>query len=255
MGIFMTNQNIINIADSIIKKSDYQNILLRLMGSVGVAYHCSSFLSFYRKTNRIINDIDFAGYFFQRECIYDILSQMGFNICSAIAALYSRKRLFMVHPDNGLHIDVYLNRLEYNHIIPWNKRLEVDYPTLPLAELLLSKLQIVQLNNRDVVDMLMLIREHPIGNIDKETINAQHIATLCAKDWGLWRTSTINIVKTIKQMQRYTWLTNQDRTIIQERINQLCKYISASSKSISWKMRNIPGTRIKWYRDVYEVSQ
>ncbi len=72
---------------------------------------------------------------------------------------------------------------------------EIDTPTLPLAELLLAKMQIVKINEKDLVDMIALLLEHPFGESDGEILNVARIAKLCAEDWGLWRTSTMNLEK------------------------------------------------------------
>jgi hypothetical protein len=67
--------------------------------------------------------------------------------------------------------------------------------------MLLEKMQIVQINEKDVIDTIMLLLEHPLGDIDKETINIKRVAELCAADWGLWRTLTMNLgkVRTLSQ--------------------------------------------------------
>ena len=74
-------------------------------------------------------------------------------------------------------------------------RLEIDTPTLPLAELLLAKMQIVKINEKDLVDMIALLLEHSFGESDGEILNVARISKLCAEDWGLWRTSTMNLEK------------------------------------------------------------
>ena len=94
-----------------------------------------------------------------------------------------------------IHLDVFYDRLEFCHVIPLADRLEADSPTIPLAELLLSKLQIVKINEKDVVDTILLMLDHPLGHGDVDTIDADRVASLCAADWGLWRTLTMNLAK------------------------------------------------------------
>ena len=87
--------------------------------------------------------------------------------------------------DIGLHVDIFYEKLDFCHVIRWDGRLEVDSPSIPLAELLLEKMQIVEINEKDVIDTIMLLLEHPLGDIDKETINIARVAQLCASGLGL----------------------------------------------------------------------
>ena len=88
-----------------------------------------------------------------------------------------------------------MDRLDFCHPIPWKGRLEVDSPTLPLAELMLEKMQIVKINEKDIIDSVMLLREHELADDDDDHINARRIAELGAGEWGLWRTTTMNLEK------------------------------------------------------------
>ena len=88
-----------------------------------------------------------------------------------------------------------MDKLDFCHPIPWKGRLEVDNPTIPLAELLLEKMQIVKINEKDIIDTIMLLLEHEICGDDEDHINSQHVAKLCAGEWGLWRTTTMNLEK------------------------------------------------------------
>ena len=83
-----------------------------------------------------------------------------------------------------MKVDVFFDRLDMNHIIDFKNRLELDFPTISLADLLLEKMQIVQINEKDIKDTIILLREHPVEDPDKETINANYVASLLAEDWA-----------------------------------------------------------------------
>ena len=104
-------------------------------------------------------------------------------------------RLVAEHAGIGMHIDVFLDKLEFCHTVLWKDRLELDPETIPLAELLLQKMQIVEINEKDLIDTIMLLLEFPLGDNDDETINVDRVARVCAKDWGWWRTLTMNLDK------------------------------------------------------------
>ena len=172
-----------------------------------------------------------------------------------MAVVYTRQRLVLDDMKSSLHVDIFFDKLDFCHPIPWANRLEVDSPTIPLAELLLEKMQIVRLNEKDVIDTLMLVREHPINYGDSETINARRIADLCAHSWGLWRTITMNLRKVSELSEKYNWLDAEDREVIQDRIKELLDIINNQPKSTAWKLRNQIGDRVKWYTEVHEINQ
>ncbi len=116
-------------------------------------------------------------------------------------------------------------------------------------------MQIVQINEKDLIDSIMLLREHPIGDTDKETINAEVIARLLGNDWGFWRTVTGNLKLLDEKLQQYGKLSKEDRQIVHDRIQELEQRIEAAPKTMRWKARARIGERVKWYRDVEEMER
>jgi len=119
----------------------------------------------------------------------------------------------------------------------------------------MEKMQIVQINPKDIIDTIMLLREHPLNNSDVDTVNASRIAAMCARDWGLWRTVTMNLNKVSQISREYSWLAEGDRAVVVEKIDTLLKIIQDEPKPASWNIRNKIGDRVKWYKDVHEVAQ
>ncbi|MBP1704083.1 MAG: hypothetical protein H6Q38_3190 [Chloroflexi bacterium] len=115
-------------------------------------------------------------------------------------------------------------------------------------------MQIVQLNEKDLIDTIMLLREHPIGETDHETINAQVICRLTGNDWGLWRTLTDNLAHVSERLDQYQQLTDEDRQVVRERITSLLSAIEATPKTMRWKVRSAIGDKVKWYKDVEELA-
>jgi hypothetical protein len=126
---------------------------------------------------------------------------------------------------------------------------------MPLAELLLEKMQIVRINEKDIIDTIMLLREHEIGDRDDETIHAGVISRLLGSDWGFWRTVTGNLVTVQEMMDTYPQLAESDRQVVLDRIAALRGRIDAQPKSQRWKMRATIGERVKWYKDVEELMR
>jgi hypothetical protein len=142
-----------------------------------------------------------------------------------------------------------------NHDIPFKDRLDLDPLTISLADLLLEKMQIVQINEKDYIDTMMLIREHAIGDDGKapETIDAGYIAKLLATEWGFYYTVTTNLGKVQARLAQYGELSPEDREDIATKIEKLLKRVEEEPKSFSWKMRARMGPKSKWYRDVEEA--
>jgi len=251
----MEHQEFLDNAFQIVDQGQKQDAVLRLLGSVAFYIHCPAYGSFQAKANRYFTDLDFAAYFKHYDAIQKIFEKLGFQEDREAAVVYTRQRLVLDNMKSSLHVDIFFDKLDFCHPIPWANRLEVDSPTIPLAELLLEKMQIVRLNEKDVIDTLMLVREHPINYIDSETINARRIADLCAHSWGLWRTITMNLRKVSELSEKYNWLDSEDREVIQDRIKELLDIINNQPKSTAWKLRNQIGDRVKWYTEIHEINQ
>ena len=251
----MEQQEFIINANRIVDEAQKQGAMLRLLGAVAFNIHCPTYNSFQEKANRYFTDLDFAAYFNHNDPIRKVFEKLGFTEDREVAVVYARQRLVFDSMDSGLHIDIFFDKLDFCHPIPWARRLEVDSPTIPLAELLLEKMQIIQLNEKDVIDTLMLVCEHAMNNGDRETINSARIALMCAKDWGLWRTITMNLRKVQDLSLNYSWLAADDRKLIVERIDELLQTIDKEPKSTAWNLRSKLGDRVKWYKEVHEINQ
>ena len=141
------------------------------------------------------------------------------------------------------------------HKIDFRKRLLIDYPTISLADLLLEKLQIVEINEKDVKDVIVLLSDHKIGDKDeKETINIEYIADLLSKDWGFYYTVTTNLNKIKKLVDSYTQVLTQNKVEdVKNKIDITLDRIEKKPKSMGWKMRAKIGTKTKWYKEVEEI--
>ena len=99
----------------------------------------------------------------------------------------------------------------------------------------------------------MLLLEFPLGDHDDETINIDRVAALCAKDWGWWRTLTMNLGKVRQMAEHYAQLSQQETRRVADQVQAALDRIEAAPKSMSWRLRAKIGDRKKWYRDVGEL--
>jgi hypothetical protein len=143
-------------------------------------------------------------------------------------------------------VDVFVGSFRMCHEIPFSNRLSPGDRTVPLAELVLTKLQIVQLNEKDVRDTVLLFHGHDVSDHDEDAVNADRIGELCANDWGLWRTITGNLARCREHVGEYA-LTEPDLKRVGDRLTAVLERIEAASKSRSWKLRAKIGERKRWY--------
>jgi len=240
-------------AIGIVENASHVDVTLRLLGSLAFHIHCPRYGSLQRELGRAYTDLDFAAYGAQASRISPLLATMGYKEDLEVNTYFAGKRMIFHHPKNGIHIDIFLDELDFCHTIHWAHRLEKDSPTIPLAELLLEKMQIVKINEKDVIDTMMLLLEHPLGDQDSETINIALISHLCAQDWGLWRTVTMNLGKVAQLAKNYPQITPPDLSRIQLQVEKALNTINATPKSLAWKVRSRVGDRVKWYQDVDDV--
>ncbi len=229
-------------------------VLLRVIGSLAFQIHCPKYGYLQQAMGRAYTDIDFAAYSRQTKAIQELMAKLGYVDNHEVFIVSGGERSIFDRSEIGLHVDVFYEKLDFCHVIHWTNRLEVDSPSIPLAEMLLEKMQIVQINEKDVVDTIMLLLEHPLGDNDKETINIKRIAALCGADWGLWRTVTMNLDKVRKLAQSYDELTNEQKSAVQNQVAAALARIEAEPKALPWRLRARVGDRVKWYKDVDEVG-
>jgi hypothetical protein len=238
----------------ILKASDNAGIILRVIGSLAFQMHCQKYGYLQAAMGRAYTDIDFAAYHRQTKEIQVLMAGLGYHENREVFIVSEGDRSIFERPDVGLHIDVFYGKLDFCHVIRWEDRLEVDHPSIPLAEMLLEKMQIVQINEKDVIDTIMLLLEHPLGDKDHETINIKRVGELCSTDWGLWRTTTMNLNKVLQLAQGYDQLNGEQKEKIDSQVKEALARIEHEPKSLAWRLRARVGDRVKWYKEVDEVQ-
>lgn len=235
----------------LVARAEDDHLPLRLLG--GVAVKLRAFDRFHPAFERSYADLDFVtgkgasrttGTFFE-EAGY--VPQVAFN------ALHGTERLLFFDDGHGRQVDVFVGTFSMSHRIPLAERLHLEPVSVPLAELLLTKLQIAELNEKDVRDALALLHAHPVGDEDGDMINAARIAKLCAADWGLWRTITRNFETTLSRLGDYG-LTPADGSVVAARVEALFEQIEAEPKSRAWRLRARIGDRKQWYELPEEIA-
>jgi len=225
------------------------DVPLRLLGGVAIALS----LPGGPLLPRPYNDIDFITARGEGPTVAKLFEELGYESDHQFNGLNGHRRLLFYDLRNERRVDVFVGRFEMCHMWPLERRLTVPGQTIPLADLLLTKLQIFALNEKDQRDILNLLHGHKLTEQDAEGVNTAYIAGLCAADWGLWRTVTMNVERVRGAVQRFE-LAPHDEEIVVSRLDDLRKRIDAEPKSTKWKLRARVGERVQWYEEPEEVG-
>lgn len=240
---------------SAIAEPEYKHIIMRLIGSLAFRTQCPKYGYIQEDLGRVFTDFDFVAYPRFTKEITKVITELGYEEDKQVSQLFGDRRMLFHDPLFGRHIDIFYNYLDFCHKINFIGRLEVQDITIPLAELLLEKLQIRQINEKDVIDCIMLMREHSFGSGDVETINIDVLLDYLTNDWGWWKTATDSLGTIRDRLPKYKNLSDADREIVLGRIQELLQKIDEAPKSLKWKIRSKVGDKVKWYKDVEELTR
>jgi hypothetical protein len=244
-------EDIVAEGERLLALADEADIDLRLLGGVAVRLHAPDVPA---ALDRQYKDLDFAIPKKASSPLDLMLRDAGYVPHVSFNAMHARERALFFDDDHGRQVDVFVDSFRMCHAIPLTDRFDVERHTVPLAELLLTKLQIIEVNEKDIRDTVLLLHGHPVDEHDDEAVNGGRIAALCASDWGLWRTITANLERCRQHVDDYD-LSNGDREQIAARFDQLLDRVEAEPKSRGWKLRAKVGERKRWYDLPEEVSQ
>jgi hypothetical protein len=237
----------------IIKAADDKGIILRVMGACAFRIHCKKYGYFHATLTRELTDIDFVTYNKYSSKLVPLFVELGYEPNERIISLYGDRRHIYYDNKNKRIVDIFIDKLRMSHTIDYKGRLELDYPTVTVSDLLLQKIQILKINEKDIKDSIMLIREHDVGTSEKETINAKYIAKVFSNDWGFYFTGTTNLKKIKEFLNVYEVLTADDKRDVSKKIDELLDYIENEPKTFGWRLRAKIGTKKKWYEEVEDI--
>ena len=215
----------------------------RLLGGVAVALHCPSAAS--PPFARAYEDIDLMIDKKARKQIDDVAAACGFAADVEFNNLHGLERRTYYSETAG-KLDVFVGEFEMCHTLSFDGRMEADSPTVSLADLVLTKAQIYELNRKDAYDLLALLADHPVGPGDDETISTERIGDVCGNDWGTWRTVG-RTLETIEQLANTDDELADHSDAIITGIGGVREAMTAARKSAKWKMRARIGDRKAWY--------
>src|ERR687886_1129837 len=195
-----TLADIVDEGERLLDLADEAGVELRLLGGVAVRMRAPSVPA---ALDRQYKDLDFAIRKRSAGPLDSLIREAGYEPHVTFNAMNARERALYLDERNGRQVDVFIESFRMSHEIELGKRLTLEPRTIPLAELLLTKLQIVELNEKDVRDTVLLLHGHAVSDRDGDDVNGARIAELCAADWGVWRTITANLESCRQRVSNY----------------------------------------------------
>jgi hypothetical protein len=239
----MSETDLTEVGMTLVRAADDAGITARLLGGVAISLHSPSTTE--APFSRAYEDIDLMIDKKARKTIDEVATACGFAPDQEFNNMHGLERR-TYYSDEAGKLDVFVGEFSMCHTLSFDGRLEIDHPTVPLADLVLTKAQIYELNNKDAYDLLAILTDHPLGDTDDETVSRARISEVCGGDWGMWRTVNRTLA-TVEQLAATDESLAAQRTTLIERIGDLRAVIEAAPKSTKWKMRARVGDRKVWY--------
>jgi hypothetical protein len=234
-------------AERIASAATAAKVGVKLMGGAGIHLHSPS--AHKPPLRRKYGDLDYVISKRDRKAALAFFPSLGYEANERFNLMQGDRRLYFYDTEHGRQLDVFIDSIRMSHIIDLRDRLDHDGPCCSPSDLLLSKLQIFEVNRKDLVDLTALLLDHPVASDSDEAIDAAYIARLTAEDWRLYHALEVNIEKlraTLDELE-------VDRDMVRSRLDQIWKAVEAQPKPLKWKLRAQVGERVSWYELPEEV--
>lgn len=237
----------------VVREANARGIPLKLLGGQAVRLLCPDF----PHRARADQDMDFACISSKKREVIEFFGERGFLGDKHFNTLHGDRQMYFTTPDGETSVDVVMDKLNMCHVLDFADRIDRMPDTLDIADLLLTKLQVFELNRKDVHDILHLLSGHPVAEGDETgTIGMGRIGKVVAEDWGWWRTATMNLEKAMLYADSAAPdLVPEGRsfepTVQAKALLDAC---TAVPKSLKWKLRARVGDRVQWYQLPEEVG-
>lgn len=231
-------------ARRVVDTADSEGLTVRQIG--GTAIYEQSETAREEPFKRPYRDVDFVSHREEEEAVKDLMLELGYESNKRFNTMRPH-RLEFYDPENERKADYILDKFRFSHAWSLRDRLEIDHPTVPIEDLLLSKLQIAEISDRDMRDIIAMVNDHPIEEADgTDHIDTEYVADLCRDDWGLYKTITMNMDK-VESYLVENELPVEDATIA-DRLGAIRESIETVPKTLKWRLRSLIGERKQWYR-------
>lgn len=240
-SVILLPANGLEAAVQIIDAAESRGVRLRLLGGLAFKRLCPSANDpRYFRENK---DIDLMGKREDTKEIMKTLETLGYRPREVFNKLNMGQRLIYYDIGNRRRVDVFLDEFIMCHKFNFKESILAGTQTLPITQLVMTKLQVVQKTDKEYLDLIAAFSDFEVTE-GRGDIQGNEIAELCAKDWGMYTTFS----KSLGELgERSKVLAPQDRNLVTTRIARLLSMMESRPKSLSWKMRARIGEKARWY--------
>jgi hypothetical protein len=238
-------------AARVLERAAQANVLVRLLGGAAVGMH--RHVPFPTALERRYGDIDVVVKKGQDRGLKRLLEELGYTPNRSFNNLHGDRRLLFYDERNARQLDVFIGTFRMCHTLELDGRLSLHPQTLAPADLLLTKLQIVKINAKDISDAQALLLEHQLGsNLIGDAIDLSRLVSVTSRDWGWFMTFTDNLARLTPPSD--SPLPQDAARDIAERVATIHQALVAAPKSLGWRARATVGRRVPWYELPEEIG-
>ena len=238
-------------AGRLVGLTDDGGLVMRLIGGTAVARHCHGEQP--PALRRSCADIDVVVRRADQRRLRSLLEASGYEPDQEFNAVHGARRLLYYDRPNGRQLDVFIGEFRMCHQLDLDGRLTLDSATLTPADLLLTKLQVVQVNAKDLTDAASLLLWHDLGEERSgDVIGTDRLTDVTSRDWGWFVTFTENLGRV--ERAAADMLAAPDADVVSTRAARIAEVVEQAPKTIRWKARARVGRRVPWYELPEEVA-
>ena len=231
----------------LIEEAEEKGLTLRLLGGLGIRHICPSATE--EPWAREYEDIDFVASRSGRESLERFFEEQGYEPNKQRNLFAGDKRLLFYDHSHNRQLDIFIGVFDMCHFLELEERLRLTETALAPEDLFLTKIQIIELNQKDIYDLGLLLLDTEVGKGKKHkgALDTGYIARLCAKDWGWYKTVTKNIRELKHHLGKMPELSSEQKEKISAKLDLIENEIEKQPKSMAWKTRNLVGEKVQWY--------
>ncbi|MGD0146158.1 MAG: hypothetical protein ABSB53_04820 [Nitrososphaerales archaeon] len=239
-SVVMLPANGLEAAIQIIDQAESMGVRLRLLGGLAFKQLCPSSIDRYYRENK---DIDLMGRREDSKKIMKVMETLGYKPREIFNKLNMGQRLIYYDLANRRRVDLFMDEFVMCHKFNFKESILADTYTLPITQLVMTKLQVVEKTDKEYLDLIAAFRDFGVTE-GLGGIRGDEIAELCSKDWGIYTT----FMKSLEALlARTETLSSEDRYTVAPRIQKLMASMDGRPKSLAWRMRARIGEKARWY--------
>jgi hypothetical protein len=228
---------------------------IRLLGGVGVAVHDHGAVS--SALERGYGDLDIVVPAKSSRATAAAMMAAGYLPNDRFNALHGAQRMLFYDTVNKRQVDVFVGVFAMCHRLDLSARLGMHPYALDAADLLLTKLQIHEINRKDLIDAVRLVLTHPNvdlgpGSGERDTLSLERLRVVTSNDWGWFTTVTDNLQ--LVRTAASDLLAPEYAALVQSRVDEIDASLRSAPKSMRWKARSVVGRKTAWYELPEEVG-